>query len=201
MYYAPRSLLSAAVYYLDLTNYVAFGTYQTQLFDIRNNRFATYTISAPVNSKGSVGGVELNWQAPIWGNFGAQANYTYADAKEKKSCAANDAGCLAATDDLVGASKNTYNVLGVLRGLEVRRAYRIHLPLRVLRRPGPQHAAVPGRYRDAVGIAQLHDQQELLRALRRAQPERPGAQDVLARTRTSRARSTPTDASTTSLLR
>ena len=110
-YYAPRSLVSAAVYYLDLTNYVAFGTYQTQLFDIRNNRFATYTISAPINSKGRVNGMELNWQAPIWGGFGAQANYTYADAKEKKSCAANDAACIAATDDLVGASKNTYNLM------------------------------------------------------------------------------------------
>jgi len=110
-YYAPRSLVSAALYYMDLTNYVAFGTYQTELFDIRNNRFATYTISAPTNSKGRINGLELNWQAPIWGNFGAQANYTYADAKEKKSCAANDTGCLAATDDLVGASKNTYNLV------------------------------------------------------------------------------------------
>jgi len=52
-YYAPRSLVSAALYYLDLTNYVAFGTYETQLFDIRNNRFATYTISAPTNSNSS----------------------------------------------------------------------------------------------------------------------------------------------------
>ena len=110
-YYAPRSLVSAALYYLDLTNYVAFGTYQTQLFDIRNNRFATYTISAPTNSKGKVNGLELNWQAPIWGGFGGQANYTYANAREKKSCAANDTGCLAATSDLVGASKNVYNLM------------------------------------------------------------------------------------------
>jgi iron complex outermembrane receptor protein len=110
-YYAPRSLVSGALYYLDLTNYVAFGTYQTPLFDIRNNRFAIYTISAPTNSKGKVSGAELNWQAPIWGGFGGQANYTYANAKEKKSCAANDTGCLAATDDLVGASKNVYNLM------------------------------------------------------------------------------------------
>jgi iron complex outermembrane receptor protein len=58
-----------------------------------------------------VSGAELNWQAPIWGGFGGQANYTYANAKEKKSCAANDTGCLAATDDLVGASKNVYNLM------------------------------------------------------------------------------------------
>jgi len=124
-YYAPRSLFSAAAYYLDLTNYVAFGTYQTQLFDIRNNRFATYTISAPINSKGSIAGVELNWQGTFAYGFGAQANYTYADAKEKKSCAANDTGCLAATDDLVGASKNTYNLIGYWedKGFGARVAY------------------------------------------------------------------------------
>ena len=108
-YYAPRSLLSAGVFYMDLTNYVAFGTYQTTLLDIRQNNFQTYTISAPTNSKGRVNGIELAWQQPLGVGFGVQANYTYADAKEKKSCAASDAGCRAATDDLVGASKNTYN--------------------------------------------------------------------------------------------
>jgi iron complex outermembrane receptor protein len=124
-YYAPRSLVSAALYYMDLTNYVAFGTYQQQLFDIRNNTFATYTISAPTNSKGRINGLELNWQGNFAYGFGAQANYTYADAKEKKSCAASDAACIAATDDLVGASKNTYNLIGYWedRGFGARVAY------------------------------------------------------------------------------
>jgi iron complex outermembrane receptor protein len=124
-YYAPRSLLSAALYYMDLTNYVAFGTYQQQLFDIRNNTFATYTISAPTNSKGRINGLELNWQGAFAYGFGAQANYTYADAKEKKSCASNDTGCLTSTDDLVGASKNTYNLMGYWedRGFSARVAY------------------------------------------------------------------------------
>ncbi len=27
-YFAPRSLLSAGVFYMDLTNYVGFGTYR-----------------------------------------------------------------------------------------------------------------------------------------------------------------------------
>lgn len=97
-YYAPRSLLSAGAYYLNLTNYVAFGTYQTTLLDIRANRFNTYTISAPVNSSGKVKGAELSWQAPLWGGFGAWANYTYAHAKEDNGA------------DLVGASKNTGNL-------------------------------------------------------------------------------------------
>jgi iron complex outermembrane receptor protein len=76
---------------------VAFGTYQTGLLNIRTGTFDTYTISAPVNSSGKVKGVELAWQQPLPFNFGVQANYTYADAKEDNGAA------------LVGASKNTYN--------------------------------------------------------------------------------------------
>ena len=97
-YYAPRALLSGGIFYLDLDNYVAFGTYQTQLLNIRTNTFQTYTISAPINSSGKVKGVELAWQQPLGMGFGVQANYTYADAYESNKA------------DLVGASKNTYNV-------------------------------------------------------------------------------------------
>jgi iron complex outermembrane recepter protein len=99
-YYAPKSLLSAGFFYMDLKNYVAFGTYTTQLLNIRTGGFANYTISAPINSSGKSKGVELAWQSPIWGPFGGWANYTYADAKEDNGA------------DLVGASKNTYNVGG-----------------------------------------------------------------------------------------
>jgi iron complex outermembrane recepter protein len=100
---------------------VAFGTYQTQLLNIRANRFDTYTISAPVNSKGRIDGVELAWQQPLGMGFGIQANYTYADAEEKRSCPANDT-CI---KDLVGASKNTYNVVAYYedRGFGARLAY------------------------------------------------------------------------------
>jgi iron complex outermembrane receptor protein len=109
-YYAPRALASVGLFYMDLTNYVAFGTYQQQLLNIRTGQFNTYTISAPTNSKGTVSGAELSWQHPVGWGFGVNANYTYADAKEKKSCASTDTGCLMATTDLVGASKNTYNL-------------------------------------------------------------------------------------------
>jgi iron complex outermembrane receptor protein len=96
-YYAPKSLLSAGAFYMDLSNYVAFGTYQTQLLNIRTRNFETYTISAPINSSGKVKGAEFAWQAPLAMGFGVQANYTYADAKESNGA------------DLVGASKSTYN--------------------------------------------------------------------------------------------
>ena len=108
-YYGPRALLSAGLFHMDLRNYVAFGTHQIELLNIRTGTFDTYTISAPVNSKGRINGIELAWQQPIGAGFGVQANYTYADAKEKRSCAPAEEPCIT---DLVGASKNTYNVVG-----------------------------------------------------------------------------------------
>ena len=121
-YYAPRALLQAGVFHMDLDNYVAFGTYQTQLLNIRTGQFETYTISAPVNSKGRVSGIELGWQQPLGMGFGFQANYTYADAKEKRSCAAGENPCIT---DLVGASQNTYNLVGYYEnhGFGARLAY------------------------------------------------------------------------------
>ena len=61
--------------------------------------------------------------------------------------------------------------LRLLRGPRVQRAACVHLPLALLRGPGPQHAAVPGRHRHDVRIAQLHVQQELLDLPRRAELE------------------------------
>jgi iron complex outermembrane receptor protein len=99
-YYSPRSLLSFGVFVIDLDSYVSYGTYQTELLNIRTDQFETYTISAPVNAPGKVQGFELSWQSPITDTIGGWANYTYADAEE-------DDG-----SDLVGASRDTYN-LGV----------------------------------------------------------------------------------------
>jgi len=112
-YYAPKSLLSAGLFYMDLTNYVGYGTYQIDLLNIRTQQFETYTISAPTNSSGKSKGVELSWQAPLPYGFGAQANYTYADAKD-------DTGT-----PLLGASKNTYNLTGYWEdhGFSARLAY------------------------------------------------------------------------------
>jgi len=101
-YYAPESLLSASVFYMDLTSYIGLG-HITQNF-ITFSSWAPdgepvdYILSAPVNSSGTVKGLELAWQQPIWNDFGAYANYTYADGEEDGGGA------------LVGTSKNTYNL-------------------------------------------------------------------------------------------
>jgi iron complex outermembrane receptor protein len=101
-YFAPRSLLSASLFYMDLTSYVGLGqvekTYLTYDANNPNGAPVNYILTVPVNSSGKVKGIELSWEQPIWGNFGANANYTYSDAHE------------AGGGPLVGASKNTYNV-------------------------------------------------------------------------------------------
>jgi iron complex outermembrane receptor protein len=99
-YFQPRALLSAGLFYMDLTNYVAFGVHPMTLLNIKTGAFETYQISSPVNSSGRVKGLELAWQQEFGYGFGAQANYTYADADETGG------------RPLVGASKNTYNVIG-----------------------------------------------------------------------------------------
>jgi len=101
-YFAERSLLSASLFYMDLTSYVGLGqvekTYLTYDQNNPNGAPVDYVLTVPINTSGKVKGIELSWQQPIWGGFGANANYTYTDAKE-------DGG-----GPLVGASKNTYNV-------------------------------------------------------------------------------------------
>lgn len=141
-YYAPKALASAGLFYLDLKNYVSFGTYQTQLLNIRENAFRTYTISAPVNSKGKVKGLELALQQPVGMGFGFAANYTYADAKEKDGA------------DLVGASQNTYNLTGYYEneGFGARLAYTYRSKFFVgLDRSTPQYQDDTGTLAASIG--------------------------------------------------
>lgn len=97
-YFAPRSLLQAGLFHIDLQNYVSYGVSQATYFNEQKKAFATYNVSSPINSKGKVTGFELGWQQPFAGSFGANANYTYADGEEKGG------------KELVGNSKHTYNL-------------------------------------------------------------------------------------------
>lgn len=97
-YFAPRSLLSANVFHMDLQNYVGYGVSEAQYYNERTHSFQTYRISSPVNSKGRVSGFELGYQHSFASGFGINANYTYADGSESGG------------RPLVGNSKNTYNI-------------------------------------------------------------------------------------------
>ena len=99
-YFAPRSLASFGLFHIELNNYVSFGVSTASYFNEQRKQFQDYRISSPINSKGSVSGFELGYQQPLAGGFGVITNYTYADGKEKGG------------GELVGNSKNTYNLVG-----------------------------------------------------------------------------------------
>lgn len=105
-YFAPRGLLSAGAYNMDLKNYINFANQNRSYLDQNATHLTghdvinTYSVSVPSNVGGSVKGVELNYIQPIGENFGVAANYTYADGKADNGA------------PLQGTSKNTYNVSG-----------------------------------------------------------------------------------------
>jgi iron complex outermembrane receptor protein len=109
-YFAKRSLLSATAFYMDLRNYIAYGSeiksYTTYSSQFPNGALVPYNLTVPVNAKGKVDGLELAYQQAITDNFGFAGNYTYADGKQTSMVAPGG------DDRLVGTSKNTYNVSG-----------------------------------------------------------------------------------------
>jgi iron complex outermembrane receptor protein len=102
-YFMPRGLLSLGAFSMDLKDYVAFGTENRQLFSELTNQLETYLVSVPVNSNGSVTGLEVVYEQPIGESFGFNANYTYSDGKTSHTWADG-------SHNLVGTSKDTYNV-------------------------------------------------------------------------------------------
>ena len=108
-YFAPRSLLSAGLFYMDLRNYVSFGTatktYLTYSSQFPQGAEVPYLLTVPVNAKGRVQGFEVAYQQSLFDYFGVAGNYTYADGKQTSLVTNGD-------DRLVGTSKNTFNVSG-----------------------------------------------------------------------------------------
>jgi iron complex outermembrane receptor protein len=108
-YFAENSMVGVGLFYMDLDNYVGFGTerktYFTYSAAFPEGADLQYDLTVPVNAEGRVKGVELNYQQAINDNFGFAANYTYADGKQTSLVTNND-------DRLVGTSENTYNLSG-----------------------------------------------------------------------------------------
>ncbi|HEX4388998.1 MAG TPA: TonB-dependent receptor, partial [Steroidobacteraceae bacterium] len=110
-YFAPRSLLDFDVFYMDLKNYVAFGTVRKSFLTFSNQGPpqgypADYDLTVPVNATGRVGGFEANYIQAIGEHFGIETNYTYADGKQTSLLT------ISGDDRLVGTSKNTFNIMG-----------------------------------------------------------------------------------------
>ncbi|MET0893682.1 MAG: TonB-dependent receptor [Pseudoxanthomonas sp.] len=105
-YFAPRALLSASVFSMDMKDYVGFGTVvqpyldQTASAAAGQDVFVDYEVSIPVNVDAKVTGFELAYEQPIGENFGVAANYTYADSSSDGA------------KPVFGTSRDTYNVSG-----------------------------------------------------------------------------------------
>jgi iron complex outermembrane receptor protein len=99
-YFQPRALASVGLFYMNMSSYVAYASHSAVYFNEQLQANATYAITSPYNIGAKNQGAELAVSTPIWGGFGVAANYTYADGHD-------DDGF-----ELVGSSKNTYNVEG-----------------------------------------------------------------------------------------
>lgn len=113
-YYGKQSLLSATLFYLDISSYVTQATFTGFYTTLQHPQGANFTITGPVNGPGGTNkGIEINWQQPIAYGFGVLANYTYADAKNRNG------------GPIDGNSKHTYNVTGYFENslLSARLAY------------------------------------------------------------------------------
>ncbi|HLZ96647.1 MAG TPA: TonB-dependent receptor [Steroidobacteraceae bacterium] len=114
-YFAKHSLLSATAFYMDLRNYVSYGTVTKSFVTYSkgiNGQSVPYDLTAPINAKGRVDGVEFAYQQAFTENFGFIGNYTYADGKQTSGVTPATVGAPAGDSRLVGTSKNTYNVQG-----------------------------------------------------------------------------------------
>ena len=109
-YFNQRSLLSATLFYMNLRNYIAYGSATRDEFTYtqgsNTGTLLPYNLSVPINAKGRVGGAEFVYQQAFTDNLGIITNYTYADGKQTSSLQANG------DDRLVGTSKDTYNLQG-----------------------------------------------------------------------------------------
>ena len=115
-YYAPHALLSAGVFYMDLKDYVGYGTTTGTFIDTRASQeqkqpvFATYAITAPINVGAKVKGLELAAQVPLGMGFGLDGNVTLADSHlDFGACPALQTSTTGDPCDMIGASKTTAN--------------------------------------------------------------------------------------------
>ncbi|GAB5456982.1 MAG: TonB-dependent receptor [Henriciella sp.] len=108
-YFAPASILSAAVFHKDIDSFITSVTQQEEIFG------DTFIVTRPINGEGAtISGLELSYQqifdslpAPFDG-FGVVANYTYVDSDaELESSFAQGK-----TFSLEGLSEHSYNLVG-----------------------------------------------------------------------------------------
>jgi iron complex outermembrane receptor protein len=80
-YFQPQAILSAEVFYKDISNYILTRTQPESYFNQSQGKVTTYQISRPFNAgSAEVKGLAVAYQQNFAYGFGLLANYTYADA-------------------------------------------------------------------------------------------------------------------------
>jgi len=81
-YFQPQAILSAEVFYKDISNYILTNTKPEQYYNQSQGRVTTYQISRPFNAgSAEVKGLAVAYQQTFGRGFGVLANYTYADGE------------------------------------------------------------------------------------------------------------------------
>lgn len=96
-YFAPQSILSVGVFYMNMPSYVSFGYNSRPFLNTTTDQIANFIVTSPYNVSAKNKGVELAWQQTFGHGFGGLLNYTYADGQDSNG------------SPLVGSSKNTGN--------------------------------------------------------------------------------------------
>lgn len=79
-YLGEEGLLAVTLFYKDVRSFIVRQSSPEQQFDTNSGLVETFDVSRPRNGAGGeIQGSELTWQTRLWGDFGLQANYTYAD--------------------------------------------------------------------------------------------------------------------------
>jgi len=79
-YMGNESLLAVTFFYKDVRSFIVSQSSPEQQFDTNSGQVETFDVTRPRNGAGGeIQGSELTHQTRLWGDFGLQANYTYAD--------------------------------------------------------------------------------------------------------------------------
>lgn len=110
-YFAPKSMVSAGLFYSKIDGYVTYGASKGTFYNQIQGKNTEYQMSTPINTTAEVKGLELSYTQALAGGFGINANYTYTDGKETGKAPGSKCGDTLAPDcTLIGTSKHAYNL-------------------------------------------------------------------------------------------
>jgi iron complex outermembrane recepter protein len=102
-YYGPESLVEVALFDMDLSSYVDFGTSTGRYLNLNLSKsgppiYSNFTITSPFNTTAEIKGGTVSWQQALPLGFGVNANLTLANGSSGDG------------NPVLGDSKYTYNV-------------------------------------------------------------------------------------------